>query len=231
MKSRYAKKIYLLLLCLLLISLRQAAAQPVQQITPAQWHKLKDDKAFSYKNDKELVTQTKNYKHSNFFQKAVMAFINFLVGPAGTFLMWLLVIGIVVYIIYRLAYVNGSFLFGKNKKLMIDTGQGQEEEDMATTNWETLLQQAMNNNDTRLAVRYRYMWLLQILQQAGLIQYRNDKTNYDYYTELNDTDYKQPFKQLSRLYEYAWYGNFALSATAYNDYLAHFDHLKNQLAR
>ncbi len=126
---------------------------------------------------------------------------------------------------------NGGFLFAKGKKAIGDNSdQGIENEDIEATNWEKLLQQAMAANDTRMAVRYRYMWLLQLLQQSNLIQYRNDKTNYDYFTELQETEYRQSFKQLSRLYEYAWYGNFALTSGAYNDYLAHFDHLKNQLA-
>lgn len=121
-------------------------------------------------------------------------------------------------------------MFHKNKKMMGDSDPAvNDQEDIATTNWETLLQQALNNNELRLAVRYRYMWLLQLLQHQGLIQYRNDKTNYEYYTELNDTSYKQPFKQLSRQYEYVWYGHFALPAATYKEYGDLFNNLRKQL--
>jgi hypothetical protein len=230
MKTQYSDRILLLLTLLLLGCFLHVTAQPVQKITPAKWHQLTDDKALNYKNDRELVAPQADYNQGA-FQKAIIKFISFLFGPAGALMMWVLVIGLVVFVIYKLAVGNGSFMFARNKKISgsaID--QGQENEDIEATNWDKLLQQAMAANDTRMAVRYRYMWLLQLLQQASLIQYRNDKTNYDNYTELHETQYRQPFKQLSRLYEYAWYGNFTLSSAAYNDYLAHFDHLKNQLA-
>ena len=115
--------------------------------------------------------------------------------------------------------------------MMNEAGSPQEEEDITTINWERLLQQARDNNDTRLAIRYTYMWLLQLLQERQLILYRNDKTNYEYYTELNDTSYKQPFKQLSRQYEYAWYGRYAISAAGYDDFAALFNNLRNQLGK
>ena len=105
----------------------------------------------------------------------------------------------------------------------------QEEEDITNTNWEALLQKASANNDLRLAVRYSYMWLLQLLQEHELIKYRGDKTNYEYYSELAGTNYKQSFKQLSRQYEYTWYGNFLPSDTAYQQYLSLFGNLKTQL--
>ncbi len=229
MKTRSSDRILLPLLLFLLVCFLHGSAQPVQKISPEQWHQLTDDKALNFKNDRELVTPQVVYNQGA-FQKAIVKIINFLFGPAGAIMMWVLVIGLVVFVIYKLVAGNGGFMFARNQKISgnpID--QGQDFEDIEATNWDKLLQQAMAANDTRMAVRYRYMWLLQLLQQAGLIQYRNDKTNYDYYRDLYETQYRQPFKQLSRLYEYAWYGNFTLSSAAYNDYLAHFDHLKKQL--
>ena len=231
MSNRPLKQFYLFICCLLVIAVFHTAAQTAPEPTPEQWQQLKSDKAFSYKNDREIAAPRRDKKPGD-LEKAFYALFRFLAGPAGTLLMWLLVLGIIVYIIYRLAFIKGSLLFGKNKKSFgPPPDQGQDLEDIAGTDWETLLQQAIAGNETRLAVRYRYMWLLQLLQQSGRIQYRNDKTNHDYYTELNETEYRQPFRQLSRLYEYAWYGNFPLSPNAMNDYSALFDHLKNQMSR
>ena len=231
MKTLSSDRILLVLTLLLLLFCLHVAAQPVQKATPAQWHQLTDDKALNYKNDRELVSPQEDYNQGG-FQKAIMRLLSFLLGPAGTLILWVLIIGLVVFVIYKLAIQNGSFLFSRSKKnIGSNLDPGQEDDDIGATDWNKLLQQAMAVNDNRMAVRYRYMWLLQLLQQSGLIQYRNDKTNYDYYNELYETEYRQTFKQLSRLYEYAWYGNFALTSGAYNDYLAHFDNLKNHLTR
>ena len=110
-----------------------------------------------------------------------------------------------------------------------NTTGDEDEHDLATTDWEALLHNAVHNNDYRLAIRYSYMWMLQLMQQQGLIQYRNDKTNYEYYTELAETAYKQPFKKLSRDYEYAWYGRFELSHASYSEYKDLFDDIRKQM--
>jgi hypothetical protein len=198
-------------------------------ITPAQWEQLKGDKAFSYKNDKEKTISPMDYKESS-LQKFFRSFFEFFGSSFGNTLAWIIVISVAIYVIYKLSLGKDSFLFGRDKKQIGKDGPAEQDaEDIATTNWEALLQQATSNNDMRLAIRYSYMWLLQLLQQQQLIQYRNDKTNYEYYSELKETRYKQAFKQLSRQYEYAWYGKFSVPSAAFNDYLALFNNLKKDL--
>ncbi len=199
-------------------------------MSPAQWQQLTGNKAFGYKNDSEQVTPPKHY-NTGFIQKFLRGLFSFFGSGFGNALLWLILIGMGCYVVYRLFFSKDSFLFSRTKKIMSDEGPKQEEEDIANTNWEALLQKASANNDVRLAVRYSYMWLLQLLQERELIKYRSDKTNYEYYSELVTTDYKQPFKQLSRQYEYTWYGNYPPSAAAYQEYLATFDNLKTQLRR
>ncbi len=220
------KGVEVLLWCMLTA---MSPAYATRNIKPEQWQQIVQDKAFTYKNDIEAVQPVKQYEPGA-MQKILMALFKFFGEGAGNVLLWAIVICVVVYVLYRLFFSGDSFLFGKSKKTMQETATVQtDEEDLANTNWEALLQQAIANNDTRLAVRYSYKWLLQLLQKKELIQYSNDKTNYEYYTELAESDYKQPFKQLSRQYEYAWYGHFSLSPAAYNDYLSLFNNVKKQL--
>ena len=118
-----------------------------------------------------------------------------------------------------------------NKALNNPEAQEPGEEDLYGSNWEALLQKTMRNNDTRMSVRYYYMWLLQLLQESQLIQYRTDKTNHEYYMELKEDSCRQPFRQLSRQYEYAWYGNYPLSSDAFRDYINLFNNLRNQMGK
>lgn len=221
----------MVLICILYILLQPAGA-PVfaaQAITSIQWQQLTSDKAFSYKNDIETAQTPKEYK-PGVLEKIFGAILAFIGSKQGNILVWIIVIGIVTFVIYRVFLHKDSFLFDRNKKIKTNTAPEQEDEkDLTATNWETLLHDAVNKNDLRLAVRYSYMRLLQIMQQRSLIQYRIDKTNAEYYSELNDPSYKQPFRQLSRQYEYTWYGHFALSPTAYNEYKNLFDNMKKQL--
>lgn len=201
-------------------------AQAERAISARQWQQLTSDKAFDYRSLKEAVKQPK-HQEPGLVNQMIQGLFG-LFGAFGSVLLWLFVIGVAGYVIYRLFISKDNFLFGRQGKQLGEQAAGEEDE-IGGTNWEALLQQAVSDNNIPLAVRYSYMWLLQILQSRELISYRVDKTNYDYYTELADTKYKQSFKQLSRQYEYAWYGKYTLTKEAYNTYIDQFNALKKQL--
>src|SRR4051812_28446008 len=117
------------MLCLFALPAIYALAAP----TPAEWQQLKSDKAFSYKNEVESMP-LQNTRQESAFQKIILSIIHFFAGPAGTLLLWILVIGIVSYIVYWLAVSNGSFFFGGSAKKMGDAvPTGPNEEDISAT--------------------------------------------------------------------------------------------------
>jgi hypothetical protein len=223
--KRFFLPTLLLFVCSLLIAGRSFAARA---ISTAQWEKLTNDRAFNYKDQIEAAPAQRS--NTNALQKLLSGFWSFFSGDAGAFLLWALVICAILFITYRLFLSSDSFLFGRSRQKMVEEEAGQAgEEDISKTDWEQLLQKAVNDKDLRLAVRYSYMWLLQMLQHKELIQYRPDKTNYDYYSELRDTKYNQAFKVLSRRYEYAWYGKSIVSADAYKEYIEEFNGVRKHL--
>ena len=217
-----------LLLSFLLLQRVPAHGNVNRTITPDQWHQLTNDRSFDYVNDIERYQEPKT-EAPGILQKILESLFGFFGSGVGTVLLWLLLIGIVCFVMWRLFSDKGSFMFTRAKRKMNESKKAQDEEDISATNWEALLNQAVNNQDFRMAVRYSYMWLLQLLQHRELIHYRIDKTNYDYAAELSDTNYKQSFRQISRQYEYAWYGDVAIPPAAYAVYAAQFNQLKKQL--
>ncbi len=228
---RYCAKttVRALLVLIFLFQPGRAVTCAAQSVSPEAWHRLTSDKAFNYRDDSEEMRKPAAMK-SNFFQKAINSFFNFFDHGGGRLLLWIIVAGVVGYVFYKLVLDKDSFLFGRNRSRMTgDEAVADTRDDIGAADWALLLQQAVAKQETRLAVRYSYMWLLKMLQQRDLIKYRTDKTNFEYYTELSGTDLRQPFKQLSRQYEYAWYGDYALTEAAYRDYIALFDKVRNQL--
>jgi hypothetical protein len=69
-----------------------------------------------------------------------------------------------------------------------------------------------------------------LLQERSLIVYRPDKTNIQYYRELTDSPFRQPFRDLSRQYEYAWYGNYLPSKAVLDYYMQQFNSIKKSLS-
>jgi hypothetical protein len=204
-----------------------------RDLTAAEWNEITNDQDYNYRDSLEYKKNTREVKPpaDSGFKKALMAFFAWLGSTWGQIIVWGLLILIVLYAIYRVVSGDTSGIFGRKSKTTENPSVQPDTEDITETNWDQLLQKAAKEGDLRLSVRYSYMLLLQILQHNELIQYRSDKTNYDYYSELADTPYKQTFRQLSRQYEYTWYGNFAISQETYEEYMRTLNDLKKQLGR
>lgn len=220
--------LYFILLLLFVFFARAADSTAARTISPAEWKQLTADKAFDYRNEVEKIKPPVASK-PNALLLLLGRLLNFLSYGFGKIFLWLLIFGLLVLVVFMALRSNENFIFGRSKR-QIKEAQGNLAEDDINNNWELLMQKAIRGNDFRQAVRYSYMRLLQLLQEKQLIRYRSDKTNFEYYNELEPTVFKQPFKQLSRKYEYAYYGNYALTTADFNEYIELFNGVRKQLA-
>ena len=201
--------------------------------TAGQWQSLTNDKAFGYRNEQEYIPKPEKEMQEekpSAFIRFLLQFFHFFTTTAGHIVLWSLLALIVGFIVYRVISGEGKRLFAKRAENMNEEPDAPvSEEDLLSSNWEDRMQAAIRSGDMRAAIRYSYMLLLQMLQHRSLIQYRQDKTNSAYYRELADTEYRQPFRQLSRQYEFTWYGNFLPSETTFQAYMQTFSDIKNRI--
>ena len=221
------KRNLLVWLCCVCLHLWPVCAGAAYHVVPARWQQLTNDKAFAYRHDVEKAQQQK-IEQDNAFLKFINAIIRFFTNGGGYILLWLLAAALLIWILYKVFISKDVFLFSRKQKVFAGEASATDTEDI-NSDWALLAQQASAGNDLRLAVRYNYMWLLQLLQKQELIQYRSDKTNFEYAAELAGTAYRQPFSKLSRQYEYTWYGHYVPSEEAYNQYTAMLYDLKTTL--
>lgn len=221
----------LALICIVLCCCIQGtkATEPPRTLTPLQWERLKNDPDMRYKDEHEQMMQPKHYK-----KNGLATFLEMLFTSGGTvtaLIMWAIVIFVVLFIIYRVFFSNESILFSRVKHIGDENAtSGSDEENILSTDWDTLLQNAIQKQELRAAVRYSYMWALQLLISRQLISYRIDKTNHDYQNELNNVEQKRLFRQLSQQYEFAWYGQFDVPQDMFNDHMSKFSQLRTQLS-
>lgn len=88
---------------------------------------------------------------------------------------------------------------------------------LKSDNLKALVEEAMRNGDFRLALRYRYLIVLQQLIQQKLIIWKSSKTNYEYQRELQGTGFQAPFSEVTRIYNFVWYGHFDLDAETFGE--------------
>ena len=139
-------------------------------------------------------------------------------------------IGLLLFVLSKILmyFVNkeGNFLFGRSSDSIIIEAKNVEQ-NIHTTNFNSLIKEALANNDFRLAIRYHYLQVLKTLSKKGKIEWDTEKTNYDYYRELKDKDIKKQFQYISYIYDYCWYGEFEIKDIDYNKAVLAFEKLNN----
>ncbi|MES1217966.1 MAG: hypothetical protein ABUT20_20840 [Bacteroidota bacterium] len=135
---------------------------------------------------------------------------------------WIIIIGgFITVLIWFLASSNVS-LFRRRSKTVAEADSGETTENIFEIDYHKEIEKAMNENNYRLAVRLMFLRLLKNLSERNVIQYKQGRTNFDYLLQLNNSGYYKDFFRLTRNYEYAWYGEFAVSreifATIKNDF-------------
>jgi hypothetical protein len=127
-------------------------------------------------------------------------------------LIWGLAIFAVLYMLFQL-FAGQQSLFSRNKKLEIM----EDEEPHSTAGQSPLIlsQQAAARGDYRQAVRYQYMYLLQLLAEKQMIVPQPQKTNTQYLAEMRQRPFAGEFANLTLQYEYVWYGGFQLTKEQY----------------
>ena len=123
---------------------------------------------------------------------------------------------LVIYFVFK-AIVNkeGKWVFGKSSdKSIIPVTD--IESNLHLTDFKSLIKQAENDNNYRLAIRYYYLWLLKKLAQEEIIEYDVEKTNSDYQNEITSKVIGKQFAYTSYLYNYIWYGEFNIDLKEFN---------------
>jgi hypothetical protein len=145
-------------------------------------------------------------------------------------LLWLIIVsGFAGFIMWWLAGSNVS-LFRKKAKTINDNGEeGVETNDIFSINYQKEIDKAAQQKNYRLAVRLMFLRLLKNLSEKNIIQYNQDKTNLDYLSQLQPTNYYKDFFRITRNYEYSWYGQFEVNEQAFYIIRSDFENFNRKL--
>jgi hypothetical protein len=188
----------------------KARLQPVQEraVPDSVIRSLREDDAFWYANREFKKPEAKTQTTSPLFSLLQQAWLRNL--------LWFLMAGaFVAVLIWYLTSLDIQLFRGKSATIK----QVQEEalpDDIFSIQYESEIEKAVKGNNYRLAVRLLYLQLLTRMADKGVIQYKQDRTNSEYLVQLYNTAYYKDFFRLTRNFEYTWYGQFAITAPAYD---------------
>ena len=124
---------------------------------------------------------------------------------------------VVIFFIVRWAMNNRErWLLARTKEKMTAIPIEAVEQHLHQVGFPSLIQKAEAQEDTRQSIRLYYLWLLKVLSDKGKIVWEKRKTNADYQREI-DPKVKDQFVYLSKVYNYIWYGEFAITDTQYQE--------------
>ncbi len=136
-----------------------------------------------------------------------------------------------VFAVLKFLQVDLTRAFGRApRRLPLTYEAGQE--NIHELNFAEAIAQAEAAGNRRLAVRLGYLHLLKQLTDRDLIAWQPDKTNQAYLHELAASypAAHPAFAQLTRQFEYSWYGELPVSAAGYQQVRADQHRLGQQLS-
>lgn len=93
-------------------------------------------------------------------------------------------------------------------------------EEISEVNLENLLNNALENNDYKLALRIRFLIILQSLESKKYIKWHKHKTNRKYINEIPEI-LRSDFKNVAYTFDKVWYGNNKIDSDLYHN-LSHY---------
>lgn len=214
------KLLFLWMFCIVLSAgglAQSAERQPVEVRHPPQ-EKVTDyasQQAFRYRGVPQKPESFLNRFKRWLGQKLEGFFDNPIVETTVGILIYIVFGLLIVLIITQLMKGGISGLFA-GKKGENPNAFSIQQKSGSQGDFDSLIDRAIRNQQYRLATRYLYQDSLQQLRNNGYINWKKEKTNSDYVYEIKSDDLRELFRELTQYYEYAEYGNFALSSDKFS---------------
>ena len=129
--------------------------------------------------------------------------------------LWIFVLSSFIAVVVWYLVSSNILLFRREAKKINDDPVEETTDDIFAIRFDKEIALAEEAENYRLAVRLWYLRTLKALADKGFIDYKPGRTNHDYVAHLSGGQYYRDFSRLTRNFEYTWYGQFKLSAEAY----------------
>jgi hypothetical protein len=141
-----------------------------------------------------------------------------------------LLVAFTVFILFRMygVHISGIF-FHTPPPSAADLSESSFLENAEGSKLRLMLEKAVSEGRYRSAARLVYLLMLRRLSELEKIRRQPGKTNLSYSREISEPDIREHFLRIAGMYEYAWYGDFDITAERYRDMERDFNELDNRL--
>jgi len=194
----------------------------VRKLPDSAVNALRNDDAFWYVNENWDTTRQKRdntvESSKNIFRQAWFRT-----------LMWLIIICSFITILIWYLSVSNAGIFRRRPVKLINGDEGIISDDIFEISYPKEINKAVTSGNYRLGVRLMFLQLLKNLSEKNIIEYTQDRTNFDFLLQLHQSSYYKDFFRLTRNYEYAWYGQFDINKDAFSSIKSDFETFNRRL--
>jgi hypothetical protein len=148
--------------------------------------------------------------------------------PGFETIMWIVVIAGFITFLFIFLTNNNVKLF-RSSATIRDAETDANFDDIFSVNYQLEIGKAVASGKMNFAVRLLYLRLLSKLAERNIIEYKQDRTNMDYLTQLHKSRYYRDYFRLTRHYEYAWYGQFPVDREKFELIRNEFENFERNL--
>lgn len=150
--------------------------------------------------------------------------------PSQWMSMTTLVVIVAIFLGILIWYLFKNNIISRTQTIASEGKKREGEENIFDINYQREIERAVSDANYRLAVRLMFLRLLKNLSRKNIIQYKHERTNFDYLSQLYSTGYYRDFFWLARNYEYVWYGKFEVSAETFRIIKNEFENFDRRLS-
>lgn len=189
-----------------------------------------NDRRFSYIKKAPSPEPEHVDNSPNPFLMSLGRFIRFIfTSPVVRWILIAIVAILVIWLIAKRGKVNMFAMLRKSKKEAKQSEDLEDIEDDLDVNFDKLIKSAIEQQNYRLAIRLHFLKNLKILSDKDLIKWNKKKTNNNYINEIANAELRKDYTQNARIFDYVWYGEFAIDETNYNVIFQQYDEFYNKV--
>ncbi|QRM90927.1 DUF4129 domain-containing protein [Lacinutrix sp. WUR7] len=206
-----------------------------QQIHKEDLNKYKNDKNFNYTE----TVPTENFlnKIIRWFKNIITKIFEWIFGVGNATGILKFIFEVVPYLLLAfLIFLLLKFFLKINSKNIITGKQNQatvafteEEQIIKNEDILALIHEAVQQQNYRLAIRYYYLLSLKKLTEGNIISWEQQKTNEDYLSEIKTKSLQSGFADITKIYDYVWYGEFEVDALRFEKLKSPFETLHKNI--
>ncbi len=176
---------------------------------------FEQQKIEAYKNSSDFNYETADKSSIRTFWDYIVYYFNKIIGLLFSnhgiipIIRYTIIALIIAYAIIRFSNQKLQHIFSAKSRpshiMPIELDQGEE-----VGNIDERIREEVKNKNFNKAVRLYYIKILNLLNKQSFIQWQENKTNKEYFYELEGKPFQQEFTHLTWIYENTWYGNFSV---------------------